>query len=366
MSGLRLRPSILAEDKLSYISGDITAPNSMVDCSEGSNPYGCSALVLDALSNITSDMVCEYPHDDTLRASIAAHWGQYSPLTKANILLTDGSISGLYLVNSAFSIPGAALLTISPQFSDYTSHAKFMDMEYRRVYLCESHNYRFEPEALLERMEDGLSLVYLDHPNNPTGQAIPLDALRAVLNKAEAHGVCVIVDEAYGDYMEDEQSAITLLGRFNNLIVLRTFSKGYGLAGLRGGILLASETLCMALNKLSNPYMSSQLTRLAAAAALKDQDFIKGCRSAFTKSKTALRAALGKNLRMAETLNSCPICLLSHVNAAVDLRQEFQNREILTFSGVGFDGLSKNSVRLRMPHERQCGKLLDAVRDING
>lgn len=366
MSGLRLRPSILAEDKLSYIGGDMTVSSGMVDCSEGFNPYGCSSLVLDALSNITSDMVCEYPHDDSLQASIAAHWGKYSPVAKANILLTDGSIGGLYLVNSAFSIPGAALLTISPQFSDYTSHAKFMDMEYRRAYLCESRNYRFEPEALLERIEDGLSLVYLDNPNNPTGQAIPLDALRAVLFKAAAHGVCVIVDEAYGDYMEDGQSAITLLGRFNNLIVLRTFSKGYGLAGLRGGFLLASETLCTALNKLSNPYMASQLTRLAAVAALQDQNFIKSCRSAFTRSKMALRSALGEKLRMAETLNSCPICLLSHVDAAADLRQEFQKRGILTFSGVGFDGLSKNSVRLRIPHERQCGRLLDAVRDING
>jgi histidinol-phosphate aminotransferase len=174
----------------------------------------------------------------------------------------------------------------------------------------------------------------------------------------------VIADEAYADFMEESQSAATLLPEYENLIVLRTFSKGLGLAGLRAGYLLACEAICGNLVRISNPYKVSQPARRAAAAALTQADFVRNCRAAVARSKAELRRALGRKLLMAHTLDTCPICLLSHVDDETDLEKEFLERGVLTYSGVSFDGLGKNSVRLRVPREEECGRVLAAAGEI--
>lgn len=352
-------------EKLSYACGDMSIPAGVVDCSAGYNPYGTPPLALEALAHITPRMVCEYPHGEHLQHAIAEYWRPHVRLGTENIILTNGSIDGIYLVNSAFCAPKAAVMAFSPQFSDYTTHAKFMDIEYRPVSLRAEADYRIEPEALISKIDDNLSLIYLDNPNNPTGQNIPIDALRAILEKAAEHDVCVISDEAYGDFMEEEKSAAVFLNTYHNLIVLRTFSKGLGLAGLRAGYILSSEDICAELNKLSNPYLVSQPARMAAIAALADTGFIRNCRAAITKSKESLRGALREKLHMSYTLDSCPIVLLSHTDCNIDLEEEFKRRGVLTYSGVSFDGLGKNTVRLRMPHEKECEAVYAAIRDID-
>jgi histidinol-phosphate aminotransferase len=363
---LKIGKAIEAGEKLSYAKEDAHIPDGMVDCSAGYNPYGAPPAVLEALHNLKPSMICEYPHGMMLHDAIVKFWRSHVLLKRENILLTNGSIEGIYLMNSAFAAPGAAVLTVSPQFSDYTAHAQFMNIEYRPVYLDAEKNYRIEANALIERIDNSLSLMYLDNPNNPTGQATAPDVLRTVLDKAAKHGICVIADEAYGDFMEETQSAVTLLPEYENLVVLRTFSKGLGLAGLRAGYLLAHESLCGDLSKISNPYTISQPARIAATAALEQLDFVRDCRAAVARSKAMLRQTLGKNLVLAHTLDTCPICLVSHVDSGVDLEREFFERGVLTYSGVSFDGLGKNSVRLRVPHEKEWGRVSAALEAIGG
>lgn len=360
----KISKTICGDDKLSYAKDHIVIPQNIIDCSAGYNPYGAPPGILEIFHSLTPSIIYEYPHGDLLQEAVVSFWSPYVKLGVHNIVLSDGTIDAIYLINTAFSAPGAALLAVAPQFSDYTTHAKFLNIACRPVYLQAENDYRIEAGELLERIDGSLSLVYLDTPNNPTGQTIPLDIIRAVLDKAARYDVCVIADEAYGDYMEEAQSAATLLNDYENLIVLRTFSKGYGLAGLRAGYILASEWICSNLNKISNPYTVSQPARIAAAAVLSDTGFIKACRTAIAKSKVKLRRVLGDSLRLAHTLDSCPICLLTHVDPDVDLEQEFLQRGILTYSGASFDGLGKNSVRLRMPHERECEALFTAVQNI--
>jgi histidinol-phosphate aminotransferase len=362
---LKISKPIQTGEKLSYAKEDTHVPDGIVDCSAGYNPYGAPPAVLEALRNLDSSVVYKYPHGMLLYDAIIDFWRPNASLKKENILLTDGSIGGIYLINTAFATPGAAVLAFSPQFSDYITHAQFMNIEYRPVRLDARINYRIEAESLLEAIDDSLSLIYLDNPNNPTGQAISLEIMRAVLDKAARHNVCVIADEAYADFMEETQSAATLLAEYENLAVLRTFSKGLGLAGFRAGYLLAHESICGSLSKISNPYVVSQPARIAAMVALTQRDFVKDCRIAIAQSKSALRQALGKNLSLACTLDTCPICLISHVNTSVDLEQEFFRRGVLTYSGLSFDGLGKNSVRLRVPHQKECETLLAAVRELD-
>jgi histidinol-phosphate aminotransferase len=312
--------------------------------------------------------VYAYPHGAFLQDAIVKFWAPHAALGRENIVLTNGSIDGIYLANTAFAAPGAAVLTVRPQFSDYVTHAKFMNIEYRPAPLDAAKGYRIETESvleqILEKIDDSLSLVYLDNPNNPTGQAVSRDFVIELLEKSARRDVCVIADEAYADFMEESQSAVTLLPEYENLIVLRTFSKGWGLAGLRAGYLLAHEAVCADLRRLSNPYAVSQPARIAAAAALSQPAFLRHCRSAVARSKIGLRQKLGKNLVMAHTLDTCPICLLSHADDKMDLADEFFRRGVLTYSGASFDGLGKYSVRLRVPREEECEKVFAAAAEI--
>jgi histidinol-phosphate aminotransferase len=361
---LKISEAIRRGEKLSYAQEEASIPEGMTDCSAGYNPYGAPEAALEALQGLDPFAIYSYPHGTFLQDAIVKFWAPHAALGRENIVLTNGSIDGIYLANTAFATPGAAVLAVSPQFSDYIAHAKFMNIEYRPVPLDPAKSYRIETEALLGKIDDSLSLVYLDNPNNPTGQALSRESVTALVDKAAKHGVCVIADEAYADFMEESQSAVTLLPERENLIVLRTFSKGLGLAGLRAGYLLAHEAICGALRGISNPYTISQPARIAAAAALSQPDFLRNCRAVVARSKAELRRGLGRNLVMAHTLETCPICLISHVDDTVDLAQEFLRRGVLTYSGTSFDGLGKNSVRLRVPREEECGKVLAAAGEI--
>ncbi|MDR1272866.1 MAG: histidinol-phosphate aminotransferase family protein [Clostridiales Family XIII bacterium] len=363
---LKIRETIIQEEKLSYAKDGAKVPENAVDCAAGYNPFGTPPESVAVFKDLSPSAIFDYPHGDFLQEAILKYWSPFAKLTKKNLLLTDGSMPGLTLVNAAFSVPGAAALASAPQFSDYTSNAAFMNITYKPVYLKAEENYKFDADDLLAAIDGQLSLIYLDNPNNPTGQTIPAGDLRRILDKAREHNVCVLSDEAYGDFVEESASAISLLDEYENLIVLRTFSKGFGMAGLRAGYLLAGEELAQAINKLHNPYAVSQPSRMAAAASLSNPGFLQECRAAFGRGKAALKAATGNKMHMAHTFETCSICLLYHDDPEFDLEAALMERGILTYSGANFDGLGINSVRLRIPHENEWDRMIAAVKELNG
>jgi histidinol-phosphate aminotransferase len=362
---LKIRETIIQEEKLSYAKEGAKVPENAVDCAAGYNPFGTPPEAVAIFKELTPSAIFDYPHGDVLQEAILKYWSPYAKLTKKNLLLTDGSMPGLTLVNAAFSTPGAAALAPAPQFSDYTSNAAFMNIAYKPIYLKAEENYKFDADDLIAAIDDSISLIYLDNPNNPTGQTIPGDDLRRILDKARDHDVCVLSDEAYGDFVAESASAISLLDEYENLIVLRTFSKGLGMAGLRAGYLFAGEELAQALNKLHNPYAVSQPSRLAAAASLSNPGFLQDCRDAFGRGKTALKEAIGNKIHMAHTFETSSICLLYHDDSEFDLETALLERGILTYSGANFDGLGVGSVRLRIPHENEWDRLIAAVKELN-
>lgn len=363
---LKMSTAVMAKEKFSYATGKEREGSVAVDCAAGFNPYGVSPQVPDALkNNLTPENITEYPHGLQLQRAIAQFWQPYAQVTEDNILLTDGSIGALYLINQAFAAPGAAVLTAAPQFSDYTAHAKYLNIRYRPVYLKAESNYRIDIDEMIARVNSDLSLIYLDNPNNPTGQLVTLGDLKKLIQTASERRICVVIDEAYGDFAEQEASAACLLGDFKNLIVLRSFSKGLGMAGLRAGYLLASPQICTELSKLACPYAISQPVRIAACAALKDIAFVRKTRKAVAKNKQLLLRSIGNKLQMAHSFEQCPICLLIHVDPQCDLKEMLLAQGILAYSGACFDGLQKNSVRLRLPREDAMPSLLAALRMID-
>ena len=217
---IKIKASVIANQKMTYVQDNNACMQ--IDCSAGINdlllPDCCRKLGL-----------ADYPKDNALIEELACYWKKVADTTMDMFLLGNGSQQLLYLVNKLLIEQGTNVLGYAPQYSSYCSDVLFCGGIYRACPMGE--NYRFELKRFTEQIEQTDTLIYLDNPNNPTGQCIPLEQIEYIVREAAKDNICVLVDEAYGEYMRSENSAITLIKTYDNLIVLRTFSKGFGLAG---------------------------------------------------------------------------------------------------------------------------------------
>lgn len=362
---IRINRAIKEQTKVSYAIESAGPLPYDVDCGEGINIVMAPPEATKAFQNLNFEMLQPYPHSVAVKDSIIAYWKDYAALDYKKILLCDGSISGLYLLNRLFLERGDRVLGYVPQFSEYETDVEMYGCQYDQVLLKKEENYKFSADDVLEALNEQHKLVYLDNPNNPTGQIIPLAEIEKILRAAQMQNVFVIVDEAYGDYMPKQNSAMQLVDQYDNLIVVKTFSKGFGLAGLRGGYLVLPTELVPYVGNISNPYAMSELSRSVAAQTIKAESFLEVLMEKTGNIKRKLLTLPLRNISVAETAETVSICMLTHNNPDIDLAEEFAKRHILVISGKDFHNLGKNSVRLRVPGEEDMPKVLQALQEID-
>lgn len=357
---MKIRNELLSKVR-SYAGHTPQAGADTLDCSLGVNPYGFPPVVKDAFAAFDVERFYHYPHSDAPQQAIADYWADHVFIEPENIVLTDGSVSALYLLCNILAKKGAEVVGFLPTFTDMVEYSRMMAMRYVGIPARQEEGWRLEVSDLVDAISADTSLVYIDRPNNPTGQTLPLSDIRRVLDKCEELGVYAIIDEAYGDFLPREESAVTLGPLYKNIVIVRTFSKGFGLAGLRAGYIITCQELIRYISKVSNPYMMSELTRELAAAALRDRTFADSHGSDFAAMKQSLRQVCGENLTMAVTDDRVPICLLQHRDPRADLQELLLDHGVLTCSGGEFEPLERSSVRLRVPTTAEMDKLLAAV-----
>jgi histidinol-phosphate aminotransferase len=364
---LSIRTTLVEEEKISYASEEIFLPDGGIDCNEGCNPYGFPSELLDAMRNFDIKRFGPYPHSHAINDGLAEYWKGYSDIEPENILLADGSINALYTVFGIFNNPGAVVLGISPQFTDAEMTVKLLGMEYRSVKLRKENNYRFDTDEFISNITDDVNVIYIDNPNNPTGQMIGIYEIEKILGRAIEVGAAVIIDEAYGDFMPNQNSAMQLTEEYPNLIMVRTLSKAFGLAGLRVGYVIAPKTLISYMKKIVNPYQVSEFAREMAGEALKNPYHVWENIQDFAKMKRDIREVLKApgHLKLAETYDTVSIFLLLHDDPSVDLQKLFWENKVLCVSGYSFDSLDKDSARIRLPKIDEFPVLLDAIKTIH-
>ncbi len=361
---MKIRNELLSQVR-SYAGHTPHAAEDTLDCSLGVNPYGFPPVVKEAFAAFDPERFYHYPHSDAPQKAIVDYWADYAFIESENIVLTDGSVSALYLLCNILAKKGAEVVGFLPTFTDMVEYSRMMAMRYVGIPARREENWRMEVSDLVDAISGDTSLVYIDRPNNPTGQTLSLADISRVLDRCEELGVYAIVDEAYGDFLPCEESAVTLGPKYKNIIIVRTFSKGFGLAGLRAGYIITGQELIRYISKVSNPYMMSELSRELAAAALSDRTYADSHGPDFAAMKRSLRGVCGKELTMAETDDRVPICLLQHRNPRADLQELLMAEGVLTCSGGEFEPLDRSSVRLRVPRAEELDKLLRAVEKVN-
>ncbi|HGM3505618.1 TPA: histidinol-phosphate transaminase [Clostridioides difficile] len=335
-----------------------------IDCGEGINTVSYSNKAVEAFNALEFDMIRGYPHSIALKDNIVDYWKDFIKLDTDRICLADGSIHVIYLLNRLFIEKGDKVLGYSPQFSEYETDIKMHGAIYDYVLLKKEDNFKFNEREFIKKINSEYKVIYIDNPNNPTGQIIPLSSIENIVKEAAKYDIAVMVDEAYGEYMPKENSAVKLLNNYDNVIALKTFSKGFGLAGLRAGYAVLPEQLVSPIKKISTPYEVSEISRSIAANLLDDVQFIEELKEKTKYIKNQLLVPW-KNLNIAETSDTVSIMTVEHKNKDIDLQQEFAKLKIRVISGSDFTGLDKNFIRFRMPEEKELPEVIKAFQIID-
>ncbi|MFY9189225.1 MAG: aminotransferase class I/II-fold pyridoxal phosphate-dependent enzyme [bacterium] len=322
-----------------------------LDCALGTNPFGSALAAENAYRHTAStDDISAYPEpwSDELKVEIARYW-QEAGIESTSIVIGTGSMGVLERLNTLLLFPGAHILGYAPQFADYVRSAYTHGAIYQAVPLS-GPRFRFSLLDFLQHLNNELALVYIDNPNNPTGQLIPLDEIETILQRTARLSVPVIVDEAYGDFVPKKHSAMYLATKYPHLVVVRSFSKGLGLAGLRIGYAVLNHELRSLYAKLDSPFNISQAAMAASIASLRDTNFLATSCARITELKSILAGKLHL-LACSFTHPSTPIITLTAPDPACNLAQAFLRQGILVVSGVDFPQLTAASVRLRIPSD---------------
>ena len=209
------------------------------------------------------------PSCSLLKSAIAKRLG----VTEEMITLANGCDNIIFMIGATFINEGDEVIMAEPTFPVYESVTRIMGGRSVPVPL---KNYTHDLDGMAERIGPKTKLVFLCNPNNPTGTLIPKETLNRFLTSLPDH-IIVILDEAYFDYIseKDYPDGVSLLGGDLNLIALRTFSKIYGLAGLRIGFAVANGDLIGLMERVREPFPVNRIAQAAALAALRDEKHLE-------------------------------------------------------------------------------------------
>jgi len=232
------------------------------------NPLGPSPQVLAALqASCTAEGIARYPDGAgyRLKQALARHYG----IAAAGITLGNGSNDVLEIIARTFVTPAQAILFSQHAFAVYPLAAQAIGAA---MQITPAKHWGYDLEAMQAQIDARTRLIFIANPNNPTGTWVGKTALRTFLDAVPGN-VLVVLDEAYVEYVDDPDypDALAWLPDYPNLIITRTFSKGYGLAGLRVGYALSSPQLAGLLNRVRQPFNVNSLALKAAEIALADR-----------------------------------------------------------------------------------------------
>ena len=246
------------------------APQNIVKLASNENPLGASPLALAAAEQALPD-IARYPDGSgyILKTALSAKLG----VDVAQIVLGNGSNDVLELAARAFLRPGFSAVYAQHAFAVYPLVTQAIGAKGICVPACD---FGHDLDGMLAAVSTDTHMVFIANPNNPTGTLLSNAALLAFLEQVPQH-VLVVLDEAYGEYLPEtlRSDSLAWLSRFPNLVVTRTFSKAYGLAGLRVGYALADPGVASMLERVRQAFNVNSLALVAAMAALEDTDFIE-------------------------------------------------------------------------------------------
>jgi len=284
LNGFTTIKPLTTEEKLKFNPRKLSNP---IRLSSNENPYGPSERVRNAVKNAFDDG-CRYPYEyaDELAEMLAKKHG----VDRESIIITGGSTEGLKIAGITFTADGGEIIAAKPTFLAMMQYAEMWGANINWVPV--DKNMGYDLDEIEKRISSKTKMVFLCNPNNPTSTLLPADALVDFCSTVSKKTI-VFSDEAYYEYIDDPKypSMIELVKKGENVVVSKTFSKVYGMAGMRIGYLIAKPQLAQII-KLNVVAMSNVYAIEGAKEALRDEEFFNFSIEKTNESKQLIYAAL--------------------------------------------------------------------------
>jgi histidinol-phosphate aminotransferase len=246
------------------------------------NTVGCSPRVLDRLRSLSVEDLARYPERQPIEAKVA----KFLAVSDSELLLTNGVDEAIHLLCQTYLAPGDEALIIVPTYSMYRIYMSAAGAQV--ISIPADKDFQLPLNALRSRISDRTRLIAIANPNNPTGTFTPAEQLLDIARSAPS--AAILIDEAYFEFCGK-----TLLPRRRdcpNVFITRTFSKAYGLAGLRLGVLIGDADQMPSLRRVCSPYNVNAIALACLPDALADQNYIKAYVTETLQSRARLESAL--------------------------------------------------------------------------
>ncbi|RJR15233.1 histidinol-phosphate aminotransferase family protein [Candidatus Microgenomates bacterium] len=341
--------------------GDSRFDSSFLVLKWGENPYPPSSRIASAIEKSYKD-VNRYP---TLSQKLRKNLAAYASLTENQICLTNGIDKAFRLIAEVFIDEGNEAITFAPSYPVFDSAIEMFGGKVLKLRL--QNNFTIPKFNKIRRyLNKNTKLIYICNPNNPTGNFI---ASFKEIEKLLKLGIVIIVDEAYFEF--SNQTVVALLSRYENLIILRSFSKTFGLAGLRVGYTLSSPSITKYLRAVEESleiFNIATPSLLGALAALENIQNVYQNIKKINATKTKLYQELEKlNIRVYPSQTSFVLMSIANTNlTASDFVNKMKKQKIILKDMSIYEGLSKYFVYMGIPAENQLIRVITAFKKVIG
>lgn len=252
----------------------------VIKLASNENPLGCSRNAIDAvIESLQAPSL--YPNGNCTEVREALS-KKYSILPE-ELAFGCGADELIALIAKAFISKGEEAITCTPSFSQYKAGVVAMGGEMVEVPLID---FTFDLDGILSHINEKTKMIFICNPNNPTGTIVSKEQQLDFMNKVPSH-ILVVWDEAYREYTTAEEfpDTLSIIKKFENILLLKTFSKIYGLASMRIGYAIASKYIVECINRIRSPFNVTTQAQVAALASLKDEAFLAYSRESNEASK---------------------------------------------------------------------------------
>lgn len=314
------------------------------------NTIGCSPRVLERLRRLGTEELARYPEREPVEAVVADALG----VAAEELLLTNGVDEAIHLLCETYLEPGDEALIVVPTYSMYRIYV--MATGATVISIPAGKDFVFPGDDVCNRITARTRLIAVANPNNPTGTVAAPEHLATIARSAP--GAAVLVDEAYFEFYG--QSMLSARKKFPNLFVARTFSKAYGLAGLRMGVLVGNAEEMRAVRQVSSPYNVNAVALACLPEALSDRAYIDRYVSEVRESRARLEQGLRAN--GIQFWPSHANFVLARVGAAGAFVESMRRRGILVRDRSGDHGC-EGCVRITLGPRAHADRLLSAMQE---
>ncbi|MFB3915925.1 MAG: histidinol-phosphate transaminase [Terriglobales bacterium] len=316
------------------------------------NTSGCSPRVLAKLRAMDGETLSRYPEREPVEAAVA----EFLRLEPPQILLTNGVDEAIHLLCETYLEPGDEVLIAVPTFSMYEVYALATGAKVTTIPY--EPDFHYPTEALLRSISPRTRMIAIANPNNPTGTVV--DEVSLLRIAAAAPNAALLVDEAYTEFYG--KTVMPRIAKFANLFVARTFSKAYGMAGLRIGVLAGNTEQMRMVRRVSSPYSVNQAALACLPDALADEQYIQDYVAQVLRGRARLSGEL-RALGVPHWPSEANFILTRIGDKRIAFVQAMRRRGILVRDRNSDPGCA-GCVRITVGTDEQTDKLLAALRNV--